>query len=148
MAKRVCKERGWCLGQLVGYKVGLDKANASKDTRLLYVTTGVLIKMLIPQKNMSQFTHVIIDEVHERDKDMDFLLILTRKFITSNSQGVKIILMSATLNADKLLQYYSWPIYTNGPLEQQGCKFDIPGTTNHDVALFYLDEVSFKNSFL
>ena len=40
--------------------------------------------MLITQKNMSQFTHVIIDEVHERDKDMDFLLILTRKFIVSD----------------------------------------------------------------
>ena len=50
--------------------------------------------------------------------------------------------MSATLNADKLLQYYSWPVYVNGPLEQQGCKFDIPGTLNHDVAVFYLDDVS------
>ena len=63
-------------------------------------------------------------------------------FQTSNSQGVKIILMSATLNADKLLHYYSWPVYVNGPLEQQGCKFDIPGTLNHDVAVFYLDDVS------
>ena len=50
--------------------------------------------------------------------------------------------MSATLNADKLLEYYSWPIYENGPLEQQGCKFNIPVTMNHDVALFYLDEVN------
>ena len=55
--------------------------------------------------------------------------------------------MSATLNADKLLEYYSWPIYENGPLEQQGCKFNIPVTMNHDVALFYLDEVIFKTIF-
>ena len=44
--------------------------------------------MLISKKNMAEFTHVIIDEVHERDKDMDFLLILTRKFLTSNSKDV------------------------------------------------------------
>ena len=83
MAKRVCRERNWHLGGLVGYKVGLDKGNTSKDTRLVYVTTGILIKMLISQKNMSQWTHIVIDEVHERDKDMDFLLLLTRKFIVS-----------------------------------------------------------------
>ena len=83
VAKRVCRERNWHLGGLVGYKVGLDKGNTSKDTRLVYVTTGILIKMLISQKNMSQWTHIVIDEVHERDKDMDFLLLLTRKFIVS-----------------------------------------------------------------
>ena len=87
VAKRVCRERNWHLGGLVGYKVGLDKENASKDTRLLYVTTGVLIKMLISQKNMTQWTHIVIDEVHERDKDMDFLLLLTRKFIVSEGTG-------------------------------------------------------------
>ena len=66
-------------------------------------------------------------------------------FQTSNSQGVKIILMSATLNADQLLSYYSWPLYVNGPLEQQGCKFDVPGSLNHNVAVFYLDDVRLKS---
>lgn len=141
VAKRVCNERNWHLGRLVGYKVGLDKSNASKDTRLLYVTTGILIKMLINRKSMAQWTHIIIDEVHERDKDMDFLLLLTRKFITSNSQGVKIVLMSATLNADKLLRYYSWPMYLNGPNFQQGTKFEIPGSTVHDISVYYLNEI-------
>ena len=141
VARRVCKERNWQLGGLVGYKVGLDKTHASKDTRLLYVTTGVLIKMLINKKNMSEWTHIIIDEVHERDKDMDFLLLLTRKFLTSNSKSVKIVLMSATLNAEKLLEYYSWPMYVNGPNFQQGTKFDIPRLQMHSKTIFYLDDV-------
>ena len=110
LARRVADERGWRLGGLVGYKVGLDKENASKDTRLMFVTTGLLIKMLIAKKSMAEWTHIIIDEVHERDKDIDFLLLLSRKFLTSNSPGCKIILMSATLNPEKLCSYYSWPL--------------------------------------
>lgn len=141
VAERVCMERNWQLGGLVGYKVGLEDAKASKDTRLLYVTTGVLIKMLINKKSMAEYTHIILDEVHERDKDMDFLLILTRRFLTSNSQGVKLVLMSATLNYEKLLNYFSWPMYPKGPLVEQGVRFAIPGTLQYDVMVFYLDEL-------
>ena len=42
VARRGCQERGWTLGGLVGYQVGLDRANKSPDTRLIYVTTGIL----------------------------------------------------------------------------------------------------------
>lgn len=129
------------MGGLVGYKVGLDKCNASKDTRLLYVTTGVLIKMLIGKKRMDEWTHIVIDEVHERDKDMDFLFLLTRKFLTSNSQNVKIILMSATMNPEKLQAYYSWPIYVHGPVCRQSEHFNIPGSLGHSVGIFYLDTI-------
>ena len=44
VARRVCDERQWNLGGLVGYQVGLDRGNKSPDTRLLYVTTGILKK--------------------------------------------------------------------------------------------------------
>ena len=50
VATRVCQERGWELGGRVGYQVGLDKANKSPDTKLLYVTTGVLKRKLIAKK--------------------------------------------------------------------------------------------------
>ena len=62
IAKRVCQERGWTLGSLVGYQVGRDKC-LSEDTRLSYVTTGVLLQRLIQSKNMNQYTHVFLDEV-------------------------------------------------------------------------------------
>lgn len=62
IAKRVCQERGWTLGNLVGYQVGRDKC-LSEDTRLSYVTTGVLLQRLIQSKNMNQYTHVFLDEV-------------------------------------------------------------------------------------
>jgi HrpA-like RNA helicase len=148
VAKRVCREREWNIGSLVGYKVGLDKSNSTRDTRLMYVTTGVLIKMLISKKSMAEWTHVIIDEVHERDKDMDFLLILARKFLTTNSQGVKIILMSATIKPDKLCRYFSWPMYSGGPVVDQAIYYPIPGTTNYDVTVFYLDELASRDQII
>ena len=105
LAKRVCQERNFDLGGLVGYQVtpvsptpvghyllqvGLDKANKSADTRLLYVTTGVLKRMIIGSKNLHEWTHIILDEVHERDLDMDLLLILCKKFLFTNSRDTKV----------------------------------------------------------
>ena len=90
LAKRVCEERDWKLGGLVGYQVGLDKANKSEDTRLLYVTTGLLKRMIIGKKNLNDWTHIILDEVHERDEDMDLLLILCKKFLFTNSRDTKV----------------------------------------------------------
>ena len=91
LAKRVCAERGWKLGGLVGYHVGLDKANKSLDTRLLFVTTGVLKRMIIGKKHLNDWTHIILDEVHEREEDMDLLLILCKKFLFTNSRNTKVM---------------------------------------------------------
>ena len=90
LAKRVCQERQWELGGLVGYQVGLDKANKSPDTRLLYVTTGVLKKMIIAKKNLNTWTHIILDEVHERNEDMDLLMLMCKKFLFTNSRNTKV----------------------------------------------------------
>ena len=62
IAKRVSDERKWPLGNLVGYQVGRDK-KVTEDTRITYVTTGVLRQKLIMNKNMNEYTHIILDEV-------------------------------------------------------------------------------------
>lgn len=81
-------------------QVGLDeKQNCSKDTRILFCTTGVLLEKIIRSAKTDPFldyTHIILDEVHERDRDMDFLMILIRKLMTPK---IKLILMSATINS-------------------------------------------------
>ena len=105
IAQRVCKERNWQLGTLVGYQVGLHTMIAD-STRLLYCTTGVLLQKLIKTKNMNKYTHIILDEVHERDQEMDFLLIVIRRFLHSNSRNTKIILMSATIDAREFSNYF------------------------------------------
>lgn len=109
IARRVCNERKWELGTVCGYQVGMDKT-ANEDTRLLYVTTGVLLRKLIKTKNMLQFTHVILDEVHERDQETDFCLLVVRKLLRSNSRHVKVVMMSATFDSDMFGQYFAVPI--------------------------------------
>eukprot|EP00731_Ephydatia_muelleri_P027282 Em0019g155a len=105
VTKYVCGVHGWRVGTLVGYQIAMDK-NVSEDTRLTYVTTGVLLQKLIGMKNMNQYTHVVLDEVHERDQDTDFCLLVVRKLLKSNSKRVKVILMSATLEGDVLSSYF------------------------------------------
>lgn len=62
VAKFVAQTHDWSLGSLVGYHIGMDK-NVSENTRLTFVTTGVLLEKLVNQRNMNQYTHVILDEV-------------------------------------------------------------------------------------
>ena len=109
LARRVCTERGWELGYVVGYHVGLDK-KTSEDTRITYVTTGVLLQQLIKAKDMHRYTHVILDEVHERDQDTDFAMLLVRKLLWQNSMHVKVILMSATLETEVFADYFGSPV--------------------------------------
>ena len=66
------------------------------------------------KKTLEPYTHVILDEVHEREQDMDFLLLLCKKLITSNSRHVKLILMSATIQVSEFQDYFSWPIIERG----------------------------------
>ena len=62
VAKFVSDTQGWSLGSLVGYQIGMDR-NVTEKTRLTFVTTGVLLEKLVNQRNMNQYTHVILDEV-------------------------------------------------------------------------------------
>lgn len=91
---------------MVGYQVGLHTLT-NDETRLLYCTTGVLLQKLVKSKNMNKYTHIILDEVHERDQEMDFLLIVIRRLLISNSPNTKIILMSATINPKEFSEYFS-----------------------------------------
>lgn len=72
-------------------QVGLiDKT--SEDTRLTYMTVGVFLQVLIATRDLNQFTHIILDEVHERDQSMDFALLVVKKLLNSvsTSRGVKV----------------------------------------------------------
>ena len=62
ITKFICKERKWQLGNLVGYQIQLDR-KTSDDTRLTFCTTGVLLQKLVNQRNLNEYTHVILDEV-------------------------------------------------------------------------------------
>ncbi|XP_068435838.1 ATP-dependent RNA helicase TDRD9 isoform X2 [Clinocottus analis] len=109
VARWVATQRKCTLGSLVGYQVGLEKM-ATEHTRLIYMTTGVLLQKLVSAKCLTEYSHIFVDEVHERSEEMDFLLLVLRKLLHSNSCYVKIILMSATINCKQLAEYFGTPI--------------------------------------
>ncbi|XP_017141347.1 probable ATP-dependent RNA helicase spindle-E [Drosophila miranda] len=108
IANRVCQERQWQPGTVCGYQVGLHRQlEHFADTRLLYCTTGVLLNILINNKTLTHYTHIVLDEVHERGQEMDFLLIVIRRLLATNSRHVKVILMSATISPRELSDYFA-----------------------------------------
>ncbi|CAL8099647.1 unnamed protein product [Orchesella dallaii] len=138
VANRVGAERHWGVGGLVGYQVGMDK-RVSEDTRLTYMTTGVLLQLLIARKSLSEWTHIIIDEVHERDLDTDLLLLVINKLMVDTRNGsTKIILMSATLNTDKFARYF--PLWDDSKDACVCVSVDLPN--QFPVEEFYLDQVA------
>ncbi|XP_060104599.1 putative ATP-dependent RNA helicase DHX57 isoform X2 [Heteronotia binoei] len=105
VAERVAKERMERVGVTVGYQIRLESVKSSA-TRLLYCTTGVLLRRLEGDLTLQGITHVIVDEVHERTEESDFLL-LVLKDIMVQRPDLCIILMSATLNAELFSQYFN-----------------------------------------
>jgi HrpA-like RNA helicase len=104
IADRVAQEQNLDAGGLIGYQVRLEGAS-SKDTQLLFVTPGILLRRLQSSPTLSEFTHIIIDEVHERDKYTEFLLITLRDLLPVRPD-LRLILMSATLQTEVLVGYF------------------------------------------
>jgi len=111
VAKRVSQEMGDPPGgpgsrnSFVGYQIRLEK-KVSESTRLLYCTVGVLLRRM--QQDMAlltSVTHVFIDEVHERSADTDLLMLLLRQIRQSRPE-LRVIVMSATLEVEKLVRYF------------------------------------------
>ncbi|KAJ7406563.1 putative ATP-dependent RNA helicase TDRD9 [Willisornis vidua] len=136
LARWISKERSWPLGGFVGYQLSLENIS-TKETRLLYMTTGVLLQKVVSAKSLTEFTHIFIDEVHERTEEMDFLLLVTRKLLYTNSQSVKVILMSASINSKEFADYFTLPV-PNGlnPV----CVFKVEGKP-FAVEEYYLDDL-------
>ncbi|XP_068016320.1 ATP-dependent RNA helicase TDRD9 [Melanerpes formicivorus] len=136
IARWISKERSWMLGGFVGYQVGLENVS-TKDTRLLYVTTGVLLQKIVFARSLAEFTHIFIDEVHERTEEMDFLLLVIRKLLHTNPQSVKVILMSASINCEEFADYFALPL-SNGL--NPAYVFKVEGKP-YTIEEYYLDDL-------
>ncbi|PIA33471.1 hypothetical protein AQUCO_04100124v1 [Aquilegia coerulea] len=104
VSERVAAERGENLGESVGYRVRLEGIKG-RDTRLLFCTTGILLRRLLVDRNLKGVSYVIVDEIHERGMNEDFLLIVLKEILPHRPE-LRLILMSATLNADQFSSYF------------------------------------------
>jgi len=117
----------------VGYVVRGNSAFC-KDTRLLFCTFGILLRQLQSEGALNSITHIVIDEVHERNLDGDVLMGLLREALKTVPH-LKVILMSATLDADRFAAYWG-----NAP------RMHIPGRT-FPVEDFMLEDVLEKTGY-
>lgn len=115
-------------------QVGLDKRFLSEQTRITYCTTGILLEKLIAKKDLSQFTHIILDEVHDRDSELDFLFVIIR-ILMNRSPNVKLILMSATIDTRKFAEYFKTSIDTPAPVVH------VVQENKYKVKIQYIDEI-------
>ncbi|KAL0380816.1 UNVERIFIED_CONTAM: DExH-box ATP-dependent RNA helicase DExH5, mitochondrial [Sesamum angustifolium] len=153
VSERIATERGENLGETVGYKVRLEGMKG-RDTHLLFCTTGILLRRLLIDRNLKGVTHIIVDEIHERGINegilcinslrktnmareltdffvclmADFLLIVLKDLLPRRPE-LRLILMSATLDAELFSSYFG-----GAPVVQ------IPGFT-YPVRTHFLENI-------
>lgn len=105
LAKRVAYEMNSNIGGLVGYQIGFESF-FSKSTAILFATTGIFLKRLVNSTSLSEFSHVIFDEVHERDLSNDFSMVAAKYILQANTR-LKVVVMSATFDTELFSSYFS-----------------------------------------
>ncbi|KAG5870780.1 hypothetical protein JTB14_035030 [Gonioctena quinquepunctata] len=128
VAERVADERAEKLGGSVGFHIRLEKTMPRDTGSIIFCTTGVVLKQMESDPSLSTVSHLILDEIHERSVPSDFLITLLKEVLKKRSD-LKIILMSATLNAEAFSKYYN-----NCP------HINIPGFT-FPVEEYFLEDI-------
>ncbi|PWN39844.1 P-loop containing nucleoside triphosphate hydrolase protein, partial [Ceraceosorus guamensis] len=105
ISMRVSAEQGCSLGSQVGYAVPFERHYDARTTRIKYATHGTLFRELMSDPLLSAYSVVMIDEAHERNAFSDLLLILLKK-IRRKRPSLRIIVSSATIDAQAFLNFF------------------------------------------
>ncbi|EDX02589.1 DExH-box ATP-dependent RNA helicase DExH6 [Drosophila yakuba] len=136
VSERISKERGEAPGGTVGYQIRMNR-QCSSQTVLTLTTSGCLLRALA-MDNESFFkntTHLIIDEVHERDLDTDFLLLATKLELQKNPH-LRLVLMSATMDLKALSDYFG-----------RATVMDVEGRS-FGVAIYHLEDILSNTGYM
>ncbi|EGD77765.1 hypothetical protein PTSG_08854 [Salpingoeca rosetta] len=130
VAERVAAERGERCGgdtSSTGYSIRLDSKLPRTRGSITFCTTGILLRRMVSDPMLEGISHVILDEIHERDILSDFLLIILKDLLP-NRPDLRVILMSATVNAETFAAYFN-----------NATMLEIPGFA-YDVEEIFLED--------
>ncbi|KAI9364518.1 P-loop containing nucleoside triphosphate hydrolase protein [Zopfochytrium polystomum] len=162
---RVGKDGSW-----VGHVVRLESKISESSTRLTYLTTGVLLRRLEADPLLTGITWVVVDEVHERSLESDFLLIVLRRVVKARlmlwmkglAQGsgnaenlsppLRVVLMSATAEAEKFARYFQGALDDiSSDAARAGISLSCPVVTvpgrTYPVKTFFLEDAVEKSGY-
>nr|ABV48877.1 maleless [Drosophila simulans] len=133
VAERVARERCEQLGDTVGYSVRFESVFPRPYGAILFCTVGVLLRKL--EAGLRGVSHIIVDEIHERDVNSDFLLVILRDMIDTYPD-LHVILMSATIDTTLFSKYFG------------GCPvLEVPGRA-FPVQQFFLEDIIQMTDFV
>lgn len=131
IAERVAHERGERIGETIGWAVRGER-KAGPANRILFTTTGLLLRRMQNEPDLASISHLLIDEIHERSLDSDLLLLEIGTLLKLNPK-IKVVLMSATIQKAKFVGYFSGRIGGNvGSIDVEG--------RIHPVEDYYLED--------
>lgn len=111
VAKRVAKEKGVEVGDLVGYSIRFEDC-VSKKTCIKYMTDGILLREFLSDPYLDHYSVIIMDEAHERSLNTDVLFGIM-KIVMQKRTDLKLIVTSATMNSDQFSSFFGGvPIFT------------------------------------
>ncbi|XP_016995645.2 dosage compensation regulator mle isoform X2 [Drosophila takahashii] len=133
VAERVARERCEQLGDTVGYSVRFESIFPRPYGGILFCTVGVLLRKL--EAGLRGVSHIIVDEIHERDVNSDFLLVILRDMVDTYPD-LHVILMSATIDTTLFSKYFG------------GCPvLEVPGRA-FPVQQFFLEDILQMTDFV
>lgn len=130
IAMRMAQMIGERVGATVGYRMRFD-SEVSESTRIEVVTEGVLERMLVDDPTLESTGAVIFDEFHERSLTADLTLALTLEAQNIIRPDLKIVIMSATMDAEALCKSLDAPL-----VEAEGKMFDVAVLNSDDTDAF------------
>nr|POE52215.1 putative pre-mrna-splicing factor atp-dependent rna helicase deah2 [Quercus suber] len=125
VSRRVAEEMDVTIGEEVGYSIRFEDCSSAR-TVLKYLTDGMLLREAMTDLLLEHYKVIILDEAHERTLATDVLFGLLKQVLT-NRPNLKLVVMSATLEAENFQSYFDAPL------------MKVPGRL-HPVEIFYTEK--------